>query len=472
IEFCLITSGILTDPDHGGWAKKMYKHLKTVIQQRAEITFENRTIVEATNIDVSGFLQGYDATPREAWQWLFGLMEHSNGWTEQTLTDAIDQAEFPRNLKPNDGEFSIDFAFSQSNGMKVFRNKFIAGNDIWVESEQFYFSDLEPILLDGTPDDIWLVSNGSGTMEIWCKPAFKWVKIVEFAAESTPPGQVFFQSTTPPNSTNSWWVDLTGLSIRRYNAQLNIWEPEPPITISSTEPVSPNDGDLWVQIVAGVMSLFEFDATKGFFVKRKFSKFPVQDPLTNTTFVGTFGNNNFIITCGDEALEGGPLGGGGALEIRKDGFTIELLATCLNFKGEDLLVSSGTGCVDIEHASFTTLTEQGSTPSTLADAGRIYTFDVGGITELFYIDNTGNTIQITNGGSTVQNVFVDITTTNATNNQTAFALPSEAKQVITMKINGVDTSSWTFLAPTLTYVPAGQNYSVKAGDEITILYYG
>jgi hypothetical protein len=45
-----------------------------------------------------------------------------------------------------------------------------------------------------------------------------------------------------------------------------------------------------------------------------------------------------------------------------------------------------------------TLVEQGSDPSSAANTGKVYTKDVGGITELYYIDSAGTVQQLTSDG--------------------------------------------------------------------------
>ena len=54
-----------------------------------------------------------------------------------------------------------------------------------------------------------------------------------------------------------------------------------------------------------------------------------------------------------------------------------------------------------------TLTEEGSDPSQVANAGRLYTKDVSGTTELFYRDDTGTVRQLTppSGGSSLASIL-------------------------------------------------------------------
>jgi hypothetical protein len=59
---------------------------------------------------------------------------------------------------------------------------------------------------------------------------------------------------------------------------------------------------------------------------------------------------------------------------------------------------AGTDADHGEH-KWVTLREQGAAPSNVANKGFLYTKDVSGATELFYEDDDGTEIQLTNGGS-------------------------------------------------------------------------
>ena len=135
------------------------------------------------------------------------------------------------------------------------------------------------------------------------------------------------------------------------------------------------------------------------------------------------------------------------------------------------MTALGAGKVDVEHLPYTTLPEQTSAPSSQVETGKVFTLDVGGITELFYMDDSGDIIQITNNGSTVQNIFLNISTSSAVSGQTVFSMPTTTKAVLTVKVNGVDTTAWSFTSPSVTYFPAGGGYTIQTGDVLTVLYY-
>jgi len=120
---------------------------------------------------------------------------------------------------------------------------------------------------------------------------------------------------------------------------------------------------------------------------------------------------------------------------------------------------------------FTCLPEQASAPPAVSEAGKVFTLDVGGVTELFCRDDSGNIIQITNNGSTIQNIFLNISTSSAVSGQTIFSLPATTKAVLTVKVNGVDTTAWSFTSPSVTYFPVGGGYTIQTGDVVTVLYY-
>jgi len=476
IEFCLISSGIDLDPDHGCNTRDYYAWLKSIILERAEIHFENPIIRQLRDQDVSGLLEGYPSeVPRTVWQFLFGLVEHSNGWTDETLTAAIDSTPFPRSLDPKDGEYSVDFVQSIEDGMTLFKNEFIVSTDVWIEQDTFYYSSCRPGFSDGESGDVWFVVNeslGGSIIEFWHKPAFQWIQLVDFVS-TMPPGIFTISDTDPGNSTNSWWLDTTGINIRKYSVPLNTWEPAGPVTVSSIPPGGATDGDLWLKINAGKLILHVFVDNLGRFEPARLSKRSVQDRATNSAFVGTPGNNNFIIICDDSALQGAPFGGVSNLRVKKDNVLVEAMVTCINVIGPDLSVTSpGPGEVDIEHLPVTCLPEQTSAPAAVPEAGKVFTLDVGGITELFYMDDSGTLIQLTNNGVTTQNVFLAVSTSSAVPGQVVFSLPSSAKAVLSVKVNGVDTTAWTFTSPSVTYNPVLGGYVIQGGDVVTILYYG
>ncbi len=476
IEFCLITTGIDIDPDHGCIARDYYAWFKNVIEQRADIHYENREIREIFDIDASEFLKGYSDEPRTIHQFLFGLVEHSNAWTVEEMTDAINDTPFPRALDPKDGEYSIDFYASQTDGMTLYENQLIVATDVWVERQSFYISGCKPLLLDGKDGDVWFVTN-EFDIELWIKVAFKWMRLDDYVQGLDPTGTVTYSITDPGNSTNDWWFDLTGLNIRKYSVALNTWEPFTSVTVSPTEPGGLSDGELWVRVIAGKFSVFVFNGATGVFNPVKVSKFLVQDRDTNSAFKWIENEtlvNNFIIDCGEEALKGGPITGATDLKVKKNNILIQTAVDCINIVGPDLEVTAGgPGEVTIEHLPYTTLPEQTIPPAPpVGDVGRVFTGDVSGVTELFYMDDSGDIVQITNNGVTVQNIFLNISTSSAVPGQTIFSLPGTARAVVSTKVNGVDTTAWTFTSPSVTYIPAAGGYVIQMGDVVTILYYG
>ena len=125
------------------------------------------------------------------------------------------------------------------------------------------------------------------------------------------------------------------------------------------------------------------------------------------------------------------------MKIRKDGTLIQTMVDNINFIGPDLEVTTpGAGEVDVEHLPITTFPEQTSAPGAVAETGKIFTLDVSGSTELFYIDDSGNLVQLTNQGNTVQNVFIAVSTASAVPGQTIFSLPPSANAVLAVKVNG------------------------------------
>ena len=137
IDFYLITSGIDLDPDHGYFTREVYNNLKTVIIQRAELFYESPTIREIHDQNVNTFLEAYPIGDRTVYQFLFGVVQYSNAWTIEKLTQAITDAPLFSILRPSNNTFSIDFINSQTQGFKLFENRNISGSDFWVEKKEF-----------------------------------------------------------------------------------------------------------------------------------------------------------------------------------------------------------------------------------------------------------------------------------------------------------------------------------------------
>ena len=97
--------------------------------------------------------------------------------------------------------------------------------------------------------------------------------------------------------------------------------------------------------------------------------------------------------------------------------------------------------------------------------------EVDGITELFYLDDQDNITQLSNNGSTPQNVKLFVSSGNAIAGQTVFSVPPTTKAVITVKVNGVDTTAWTYSHPSVTYDPIAGGYYIQSGDVVSVIYY-
>jgi len=472
IDFCLLTTGIDIDPHHGGVAEVWYEWFKNILIEKSELHYENDEIREIFSINASPFLPAYSTNPRTVYQFLFGFVSHNNAWNELELVEAINAAPIPKQMRPNDGEYSIAFENSKVNGMLLFENVLVGVSNVWAEKQEFYMSSRLPNYTDGNSGDVWLVAH-DGIMDLWHKPVFKWSRLNDRVIEQSPMGVVSYSDIDPGNTTNSWWYDITGISFRQYTDQTNSWMPSPPIVVSNTPPAGLSNGNLWLKIESGTFVLSVWDATQSIFTRVNISDFPVQDEDDNSAFKWVFGDNNFDLTCDDDAFLGGPIGGGGnSLEIRKDGALIQTAVECINFTGPDIEVTSMPGCVDVEHLPITTLPEQALAPLPTADAGKIFTLEINGATELFYLDDNNNAVQLTNQGSTAQNIFLSVATFNAVAGQTVFTVPATAKAVIAVKINGLDTVHWTFTSPSVTYQPIPAGYIVEVGDMVSVVYYG
>lgn len=112
---------------------------------------------------------------------------------------------------------------------------------------------------------------------------------------------------------------------------------------------------------------------------------------------------------------------------------------------------------------FVTLQEQGADPAAIADRGRVYTKDVGGITELFYRDSAGTIMQLTTNG--VLNFAGDEITLD--NDK---ALRGKDTGAVARNLSKVDASNRTLLGDTALAtmrLQATTHSGVKAWDGAT-----
>lgn len=68
---------------------------------------------------------------------------------------------------------------------------------------------------------------------------------------------------------------------------------------------------------------------------------------------------------------------------------------------------------ELSQSGVLTLVEQGTSPSPEADKFKIYSKDVAGLTELFFLDNAGQEIQVTDDGSLLTGAAVALATTGS-----------------------------------------------------------
>lgn len=327
-EYCLITTGINIDPGHGTHGSQFYEFIKSVIQQRAEIVFENRLIRQVNNVDASTFLEAYDNTPRTVYQALFAMSEHSFAWTEETLTEALTSAPFFTTLNPANGHFSLDFIQSKNQGFNLYQSA-ESSPFAFQKSLNFFYTSEFPRDLEGSVGDILLVSDEINDPYMVIKVELdRWQLLSDYVQEQTPPGQIFTGPSSPTPQANSFWLNTTGMIFRRFNADENRWEAAPTLFVQETEPVA-NVGDLWLTFTSTFrMILRQKQETR--FVQVPISKFTVKDRSVNSMLDGTVGENNFVIDCLPDSLTGGPL----REEVRVVGEMVEQLDLTVAVNGQ------------------------------------------------------------------------------------------------------------------------------------------
>ena len=105
----------------------------------------------------------------------------------------------------------------------------------------------------------------------------------------------------------------------------------------------------------------------------------------NEVITGNIDLTGTLTVAGATTLNGNVILG----DIQTDSLTVNAIST---FKSQVTLNTDLIG-------NIIQLQEQGVDPANGANLGKLYSKDVSGITELFYIDSSSNTTQITNGGA-------------------------------------------------------------------------
>lgn len=423
-NYYLITTGINSDPNHGSMGFDNYDIIKQVIQQRAEIIFENDIVRKFAGLTTNTFLKGYDDTPRIIYQVLIGTARYSDPWSCDELQDAIE--EFPRdsNKIPKNNEYSIDFIASLENGMKV-NQAVLAPTLQWIQNDDFFYSSILPSIGIGDAGDVWFVSNNN-QFEMHYRPAFSWTTITEYINMVSPIGKLFISTVAPVEQLNSWWLDPTGIVIRKYSTTINNWEAPSSITVSEIEPTTPNNGDLWLNPIFGRMKLFVFNGVR--FVSATISEHPVRDVLSNSSYVGDLTKNNYLVECGDVALLGGVLSNIGEslmIKVYDEGVLVGEFDS-INFLGSGVSVINniGTGRADVT--------------VTTTDGDTVFSFN----------------------------------DTIITNNETIIQLPAQTITIIEFAVNGVETTAFTFSLATkqITFDPIQANYTLEIDDKIHVIF--
>lgn len=142
-----------------------------------------------------------------------------------------------------------------------------------------------------------------------------------------------------------------------------------------------------------------------------------------------------------------------------------------------------------------TMKELGSDPTNIANGGIVYPKDVGGVTELFYIDSAGNVIQLSTAGdlgkagqTILGNFTGDVTgdvtgnvtgnlSGNVTGNVTGYATKAwNVTSSSSVVIRSYSFSSVTGVGPVQTYLTnflclIGVNFTNSSGAKIHIVEY-
>lgn len=121
------------------------------------------------------------------------------------------------------------------------------------------------------------------------------------------------------------------------------------------------------------------------------------------------------------------------------------------------LPDSATLTADVD-TSVVNLTERGSPPADAAGVGKLFTMEVGGITEFFYLDSEGNSIQLTNAGAI--NIDLESETVTA-------AIINAVEQVTGLQFRGEPVTLEIVGGNVEMDVSIGQNFFLEMDQNIT-----
>lgn len=241
IDFYLITTGLPIDPNEGTLSKYYFDIIVGAIGLQAEILLEN-VIRIVPNIDVNSYLPGYTTSQRNAYQFLIGVAEYSDPFTQQTIIEAIQAyalSEAIPNLAERDKPKINDYSFNPIATLDV-DNSFNISRGVsgsWV-SKKFntFYSNKLPTVVDGYAESIWIV-NIKGQLQFYYKDATQgWAPISNY-------GSVTFSTTPPTEVDGNWWINPSNFLFSQFNG--TTWSASIPYTFSATPPVS----GFWLAVV-------------------------------------------------------------------------------------------------------------------------------------------------------------------------------------------------------------------------------
>jgi hypothetical protein len=296
-NYYLVTSGLPIDPLQGSLSKYYYNLIVKAAGLQAEIGYEFPVRI-VPNVNAMPYLNSYNSSQRNVYQFLIGLATYSDPFNKATLTAAVQNySDIHNELNtPNLNDFSFGPLETLDISTTFDINFGVSGS--WVSKRyKTYYSDYAPYVTDGGDDSVWIV-NTNGRLTFYYKKdqTTGWNLLTDY-------GPVTYATTPPTEVDNSWWINPSDMYFAQFNG--TTWDPEITYSYSSFPPI-PTSGTYWLTAIdQNTLEVRQVINTA--WSPIKLSPLTVMIEDNNSSFRSVVGNNNFIIDDFPDSIFGGPI---------------------------------------------------------------------------------------------------------------------------------------------------------------------
>lgn len=198
-----LTCGFDINPNNGGTSSDMFYRIREIISERS--TIEDDIIMRVYKNSDEFNLSAYPTDDESVAysQYVFSVPAHNDGWTSESMKEALAFSEFSTELQSKVGSIAIEWYQSKSNGTSVKILNETDGQYYAIDAWNLIYSKTAPSSIeDGSNGQVWVVSNIKGHLTYYYRENNAWLNI-------TP---VIVVGKTEPTSGERYWFDTTGLT--------------------------------------------------------------------------------------------------------------------------------------------------------------------------------------------------------------------------------------------------------------------